>query len=93
MMERVFDIVGLEPSPKNVNLHDTSASLECIFDNDPHGKPRLQSWIYRLDVGSLSYIQAIIRPNMTIATQLCARFCNNPSQEHEEVVKRICRYL
>ena len=28
-----------------------------------------------------------------MATQQCARFCNNPSQEHEEAAKRICRYL
>ena len=93
MMERVFDIVGLDPTSEKVKLHDTPASLECILDNDPNGKPRLQSWNYRSAVGCLSYIQAIIRPDITMATQQCARFCNKPSQEHEEAVKRICRYL
>ncbi len=28
-----------------------------------------------------------------MAVQQCARFCNNPQREHEEAVKRICRYL
>jgi hypothetical protein len=28
-----------------------------------------------------------------MATQQCARFCNDPKREHEEAVKRICRYL
>ena len=28
-----------------------------------------------------------------MATQQCARFCNDPKQEHEEAVKQICRYL
>jgi hypothetical protein len=35
----------------------------------------------------------MIRPDTTMATQQCARFCNEPKREHEEAVKRICRYL
>jgi hypothetical protein len=41
----------------------------------------------------MSYTQAMIRPDITTAVQQCARFCNNPKQEHEEAVKRICHYL
>lgn len=62
--------------------------------NSPDGKSRLQLWnCISAAVGCISYIQAIIRPDITMATQQCARFCNNSSQEHKEVVKRICRYL
>ena len=93
MMERVFNIVGIYPASKNVKLHDTPAFSDCILDNDPDGKPRLQKWNYRSAVGCLSYIQAIIRPDITMATQQYARFCNDPKQEHEEAVKRIRRYL
>jgi hypothetical protein len=35
----------------------------------------------------------MIRPDMTMSVQQCARFCNNPDKSHEEAVKRICRYL
>ena len=56
MMERVFDIVGLDPTSDKVRLHDTPTSSECILDNNPNGKPRLQSWNYRSAVGCLSYI-------------------------------------
>jgi hypothetical protein len=36
----------------------------------------------------------MIRPDITMATQQCARFCNDPpNRDHEEAVKRICRYL
>ena len=93
LMERVFNIVGIDPASKNVKLHDTPASSDCILDNNPNGKPRLQKWNYRSVVGCLSYIQAIVHPDITIATQQCARFWNDPKQEHEEAVKRICRYL
>ena len=44
-------------------------------------------------MGCLEYIQAIVRPDITTATQQCARFCDNPKKQHEEAVKRICRYL
>ena len=93
MMERVFNIVRIDPASTNVKLHDTPASSDCILDNDPDGNPKLQKWSYRSAVGCLSYIRAIIRPDITMATQQCARFCNDPKQEHEEAVKRICRYL
>lgn len=35
----------------------------------------------------------MIRPDITMAVQQVARFCTNPTREHEEAVKRICRYL
>ena len=92
-MENLFDIVGLDPASKNVKLHDTPTALEHILNNDPDGKLWLQSWNYRSAVGCLSYIHAIIRPNITMATQQCARFCNNPNQEYDEALERICRYL
>ena len=41
----------------------------------------------------LSYIQAIIRHDITMTMQQCARFCNIPNKEHEEAVKHITRYL
>ena len=44
-------------------------------------------------MGYLSYIQSIVRPDITFAVQQCARFCNNPNRDHEEAVKRIARYL
>jgi hypothetical protein len=93
MIERVLRLVGLDPESTRTKMHDTPASDHKLLDQDPDGKPRLQSWNYRSAVGALSYIQAMIRPDTTMPVQQCARFSNNPSQEHEEAVKRICRYL
>ena len=44
-------------------------------------------------IGCLSYLQAMVRPDLTFAVQQCSRFCSNPNKSHEEAVKRICRYL
>lgn len=93
MIERVLEIVGLSGDNERTKLHDTPASEHKILDNDPDGKDRNQKWNYRSAVGCLSYLQAMIRPDITMAVQQCARFCNEPKREHEEAVKRICRYL
>jgi Reverse transcriptase (RNA-dependent DNA polymerase) len=93
MIERVLKIVGLDENNGKTKLHDTPASEHKILDNDPDGKGRIQGWNYRSAVGCLSYLQSMIRPDITMAVQQCARFCNAPQREHEEAVKRICRYL
>jgi hypothetical protein len=93
MIERVLHVVGLDPTSTRTKLHDTPASDHKLLDNDPDAAARQQKWNYRSAVGCLSYTQAMIRPDITMAVQQCARFCNDPKQEHEEAVKRICRYL
>jgi hypothetical protein len=93
MIERVLRIVGLDPNYTRTKLQDTPASDLKILNIDPDALPRDQPWIYRSAVGCLSYINAMVRPDTTMATQQCARFCNDPKREHEEAVKRICRYL
>ena len=90
MINRVLEIVGLNKD-ENVKVHDTPATI--ILTDTAAAKPRLQKWNYRSANGCLSYIQAMVRPDITFATQQCARFCNNPGRDHEEAIKRICRYL
>ena len=90
MLRRLFTVIGLDKYC-NVKLHDTLCST--ISDNSLIALPRQQQNHYRNAIGSLSYIQAIIRPDITMTVQQCARFCNIPNKEHEEAVKRITRYL
>ena len=91
MIDRALSIVGLNHQETHVKMHDTPAV--DVLTSSPSSKPRLQKWNYRSAVGCLSYIQAMIRPDITMAVQQCARFCTDPKQDHEEAVKRICRYL
>ena len=93
MIERALRVVGLDPEDTRTKMHDTPANSSKLLDQDPNAKARLQRWNYRSAVGCLSYIQCMIRPDITMAVQQCARFSNNPTREHEEAVKRICRYL
>ena len=75
----------------HIKLHDTPANI--ILQDDPNAQPRRQKWHYRYAVGCLSYIQSIVRPDITFVVQQCARFSNKPNRDHEEAVNRICRYL
>ena len=93
MIHRALKFVGLDVNDQHVKIHDSPASSEKLLDNDPNGKPHLQPCHYRSAVGCLSYISATIHPDITMPVQKCARFCNDPRQEHEEAVKRISQYL
>ena len=74
-------------------MHNSPAPSKKLLGNVPNGKLRLQPWKYCSAMGCLSYISAMIHPDITMPVQQCARFCNDTRQEQEEAVKRICRYL
>ena len=93
MVDRILRLVGFDPDAERVKLHDTPASDHVLLHKDLNGEERLQEWHYRSAIGGLSYLQAMNRPDLTMAVQQCARFCNEPKKSHEEAVKRICRYL
>ena len=93
MIERVLEIVGLNDVSDRTNMHATPDVSTALLDYDPDGAPYLQSWNYRSSVGTLSYLQAMVRPDINFSVQQCVRFCNNTRQKHEETVKRICSYL
>ena len=90
MIERILNTVGLDQGGSRIKLHSTPACDKKLLDKDPNQSPRKQLWHYRSAVGCLSYLQAMVRPDITMAVQQCVRFCNDPGQEHEEAVKGIC---
>ena len=91
MINRAIDIVGLNHPDSHVKIHDTPTV--DVLHSDPSSKKKCQKWNYRSDVGCLSYIQAMVCPDITFTVQQCARFCNAPSSDHKVAVKCICRYL
>ena len=93
MIQRVLEYVGIDPSSDNVKMHDTPAASDKILNRDTDGPRRNQTWNYRGVLGCLSYLQSMVRPDITFAVQQCARFANDPRRSHEVALKRICRYL
>ena len=93
MVEIFIALVGIYSTSENVKIHDTHACSNNILENDPDGKPRVEKWNYRAIFVYLSYYNAVVRPDITMATQQCVRFCNSPSRYHEESAKLIRRYI
>ena len=67
MIKRALDIVGLAKTDSHVKTHDTPAV--DILSPTATPRPRLQQWNYRSAVGCLSYIQAMVRPDITFDVQ------------------------
>ena len=84
-------MVGLNDISNRTKIHDTPDISTTLLDNDPNDEPRIRDWKYHSVVGALSYLQAMVRPDIIFAVQQCARFCNDPRQQHKDAVKRICR--
>ena len=74
----LFCTVGLDLNSENVKWHNIPASEQQILDNDPNGEDHLQTWNYRSAISCLSYVQPMICPDLTMAVQQCAQFCNSP---------------
>ena len=91
MVDRFFKIVVLDPKSKKVKMHDCPSYQ--IPNKETNGKHCKKKRSYISAVGCLSYIQAMIRPYITMEVKQCTIFFNDPSQEHEKSVNSICRYL
>ena len=73
MIDWVLSIVGLDSKYTTIKMHDTPAAK--ILTSTPSSDSRRQKWHYCSAVGCLSYIQAMVRADITIHVQQCARFC------------------
>ena len=85
MIYRDLSIFGLNNHDTPLNIHYTLAT--DFFTSSSASRRPVQKWNNRSAVSCLSYIQAMISPDITMAVQQYARFCTNPKQYHEEDVK------
>ena len=54
-------------------MYDTPAYINKLLDKNPYSKTRVQKWNHGTVVGCLSYYNAMVRREITMATQQCAR--------------------
>jgi hypothetical protein len=89
LIERIIRLV-MEDKP--LNPSKVPASKELLH-KDSDGVARKHDFNYRQVVGMLSYLQGTTRPDLSVATHACARFCNDPKLSHEKAIIKILRYL
>lgn len=85
-------IIKLVMDDKPLNPSKIPATKELLH-KDTDGIPRKHSFNYRQIVGMLSYLQGTTRPDISMPTHACARFCIDPKSSHEKAIIRILRYL
>ena len=69
MIRRVLEYVGLDSKSETVKMHDTPAASDRILNRDSEGETRTQTWNYRGVLGCLSYLQSMVRLDITFAVQ------------------------
>ena len=84
-------LLGMGEDKENVKLHDTPAESSKILHADINGMDHKQMWNFCAVVGCLNYLQAMMHLDLSYSVHQCAWFCNSPN--HEQALKRICRYL
>ena len=75
-----------------MNIKRTPAT-KPLLHKDKDGNPRNHQWIYRQVSGMLNYLTSTTRPDISMATHRCARFCEDQKAIHEVGVRHIENYL
>ena len=67
-------------STKPLRRHKSEPDAKCPFH-------------YRRVIGKLNYLEKSSRPDIAYAVHQCARFCENPKQQHVDAVLHLVKYL
>ena len=89
LIGRILDLLEVNEGD---NSKPTPAT-KPVLTKDADGEPRFHDWNYRQAIGMMSYLTGSTRPDISMAVNQCARYCNDPKLSHERAVKRIARYL
>jgi Reverse transcriptase (RNA-dependent DNA polymerase) len=90
LIETILKDLGLK---ENSNTIQTPANATVILQRYPNFKKHQEQWHYRSMIGKLNYLAQSTRPDIAYAVHQCARFSEDPKEEHSKAVKRIRRYL
>ena len=88
-LEKVVEKFGMKEAKSVPTPVDTSTKLMKAES----GEEEVDATGYQSAVGSLLYLSAGTRPDITFAVCNVAKFCSKPTRSHWTAVKRILRYL
>ena len=80
-------------TPLNTNVELSVDKVSTHTNSDVETDSVARSPSYAAAVGGLMWPACTVRPDISFAVQLVARFTNNPTKEHWTAVIRILRYL
>ncbi len=86
--EVLFDMNRIFPKVK-----DTPACSSQILKRNLDGTKFDESFHYRSVIGKLNYLEKGTRSDISYITHQCARFVEQPRENHARAIRWIARYL
>ena len=90
LIDQILDEVGIQPGEK---CKPTPAASTRILQRRKEDPPAKFDFNYRKVIGKLNYLEKSSRPDISYAVHQCARFCEDPKEQHIEAVRHLARYL
>ena len=90
LIKQIWEGLGMDHCTKAKKLPALSSK---ILLNHQDSEDFDYSFQYRSIIGKLNYLEKGTRPDISYSTHQCARFVEQPKDEHGEAIRQIVRYL
>ena len=90
LIDQIIDEVGLKPDDKSKPIPAASTKILSRCREEPSVKCPFN---YRKVIGKLNYLEKSSRPDIAYAVHQCARFCEDPKEQHINAVIYLTKYL
>ena len=91
LIDSILEDLNLEGD--NVHIKDTPMASSRLLSRHLDSPEFDRHFNYRRVVGKLNFLEQSTRGDISYATHMLARFCNDPKREHGEAAKWLGRYL
>ena len=91
LIDQIIKDVGI--MKKKFKSPTIPAKSTCILQRYKDAQGFDKRWHYRSVIGKLNYLEKCTRPDIAYAVHQCARFCEEPKEEHARAVEFLVRYL
>ncbi len=94
LIKQIVNLLGLGQNEFDVHTNTKITPVgKPLLNKDLEGKPHEKDWKYHTAIHMLTYLQGNTGPEISMATQRLAQFCQNPRLVHEQATTRLGRYL
>lgn len=90
LINSILDDLGLDEKSNSRLIPALSTKILQKYETSA---PHNEEWHYRSVIGKLNYLEKSSRPDLAYSVHQCARFSEEPKEEHTRAVKLIGRYL
>ena len=90
LIDQILDEVGITDDDKPKPTPTASTKILRRDKDDPKVKCPFN---YRRAIGKLNYLEKSSRPDIAYAVHQCARFCEEPREQHIQAVIHLAKYL